>query len=171
MAAHDIQRGTSASGAIFSPCERYRYVLWRRIDGEALHGTCAYIGLNPSTATHEVSDPTVTRCRIRAEALGCSRFVTLNLFAYRATRPKDMLAQADPIGRRNDHHLVEQARRARFVIACWGNHGRHLRRDEDVCQMLWHAGITLWCLDVNKGGEPKHPLYVRHDKELEVFDG
>jgi hypothetical protein len=46
-----------------------------------------------------------------------------NLFAFRATYPVVMLAQADPIGPDNDRTLRELAATAGVVVAAWGVHG------------------------------------------------
>jgi hypothetical protein len=57
-----------------------------------------FIMLNPSTATEVQNDPTVERCERRARALGFGAFRVLNIFAWRATDPRDMRAAADPVG-------------------------------------------------------------------------
>src|SRR5262245_23656231 len=58
-----IRRGNEQSGAIFSDCEKYRYVLWRQwdlLDPEPCF--MAFVGLNPSTADESLDDPTIRRC-------------------------------------------------------------------------------------------------------------
>ncbi|WP_244222910.1 DUF1643 domain-containing protein [Cupriavidus lacunae] len=52
------------AGAILSDCEQYRYRLWREW-GRSSPGL-GFIMLNPSTADHQVNDPTITRCLQRA---------------------------------------------------------------------------------------------------------
>jgi hypothetical protein len=58
------------SGAAFSPCRRWRYLLWRRWDGE--RPAVNFLMLNPSTATECKLDPTCARAREYA-ALGLRR--------------------------------------------------------------------------------------------------
>ncbi|WP_349606116.1 DUF1643 domain-containing protein [Cupriavidus sp. DF5525] len=48
------------AGCLPSDCEQYRYRLWRHWD--ASRPTLGFIMLNPSTADHQVNDPTITRC-------------------------------------------------------------------------------------------------------------
>ncbi|MDH4189091.1 MAG: DUF1643 domain-containing protein, partial [Betaproteobacteria bacterium] len=59
---------TSPSGASFSACRRWRYLLWRRWD--AAGPTANFLMLNPSTADEAVLDPTCTRARVYAERWG-----------------------------------------------------------------------------------------------------
>ncbi len=48
------------AGAILSDCEQYRYRLWR--EWNRSQPALGFIMLNPSTADHQVNDPTITRC-------------------------------------------------------------------------------------------------------------
>lgn len=74
----------------------HRYTLWRRFKESApLSRMVAFIGLNPSTATPEKLDPTVSKCEHWAKAWGFDGFVMLNLFSYRATEPEEMKAAPD----------------------------------------------------------------------------
>lgn len=148
--------GSIAWDATFSPCLEYRYLLWRRWADDWESNYAMFIGLNPSTATESINDPTVTRCINFSKSWGYSAFLMTNLFAYRATDPKKMLAVADPIGPENDRYLLESAAKAAVVVAAWGNHGTHMGRHEQVKQML----PNLKCLRVTKKGMPCHPLYL-----------
>ena len=65
--------------------------------------------LNPSTATEVQNDPTVERCERRARALGFGAFRVTNIFAFRATDPKVMRAEADPVGPANDAAIRDSA--------------------------------------------------------------
>lgn len=82
-----------------------------------------------------------------------------NLFAYRATEPKDMKAAEDPIGEENDNWLLKFYTDAGIVIAAWGNDGSFLGRSEQVRKLI----PNLHCIKMNKTGEPAHPLYQRLD--------
>ena len=79
-----------------------------------------------------------------------------NLFAFRATKPADMKAAADPVGPQNDRHLRRVAKRAGVVVAAWGAHGRYLGRDLKVFAIL----RSLHYLKFTKRGLPRHPLYL-----------
>ena len=96
---------------IFSPCRRYRYTLWRAWD-MFNPGYVMFIGLNPSTADEVQDDPTIRRCIGYAKEWGYGAFCMTNIFAFRATDPRVMKAQADPVGPENDKWLTECAKGA-----------------------------------------------------------
>lgn len=116
-----------------------------------------FVGLNPSTADETQDDPTIRRCIAFAKAWGYAGLCMTNLFAFRATDPKDMRAAAEPIGPANDEHLRTLADGAGVIVAAWGANGTHLGRDVAVRKML----PALHCLALTKGGHPGHPLYLR----------
>ena len=141
--------------AAFSPCRRYRYALCRQWDNTK--PTVLFIGLNPSTADEENDDPTLVRCINFAKSWGSGGVCMANLFAYRATKPKDLLARKRVIGKDNNDWLLDLAKDADKVIAAWGNDGRYLSRSTQVKKLI----EPLHCLKLNKSGEPAHPLYLK----------
>src|SRR6059058_2607536 len=149
---------TSAAGARFSSCRRWRYLLWRRWD-EA-RPVANFLMLNPSTADEHRMDPSCTRARLFAERWGYGALIVTNLFGWRATDPQDMKAAREPVGRGNDRAILRAAREAGIVVCAWGNHGAHLGRSVAVQTMLAKAGVRTHVLRMNSGGEPAHPLYL-----------
>jgi hypothetical protein len=147
--------------AYFSPCRQYRYTLWREWIG-GNDTTCAFVGLNPSTATDTEDDPTIRRCIGFAKSWGFSRLLMLNLFALRATDPQVMLVHPDPVGPENDTTTLSivfggYVGVVGMVVAAWGCHGAHMGRANAVREML---GSRLHYLRLNKDGSPAHPLYL-----------
>lgn len=140
--------------ARFSECRRYRYELWRRWSNAPY---CMFIGLNPSTADETQNDLTVRRCIDFAKQWKFGGLCMTNIFAFRATQPKVMKAEPDPIGSDNDRTLKALAEKAGIVIAAWGKDGRHMGRDKAVTAFL----PSLHCLKQNIDGTPAHPLYLR----------
>lgn len=147
----------TAAGAKFSRCRRWRYLLWRKW-GEG--PVANFLMLNPSTADETKLDPSCTRARLYAERWGFGALVVTNLFAWRATDPREMKAAADPVGAENDAAILRAARHADFVVCAWGNHGLHLARSSAVTAKLRRAGINLHILRINGAREPAHPLYL-----------
>ena len=144
------------AGARFSPCRRWRYLLWRRwADGPAAN----FLMLNPSTADEVSLDPTCARARAYAEAWGFGALIVTNIFGWRATDPAALKRVRDPVGSGNDAAIVRAAREAAFVVCAWGNHGLHEERSVRVKQLL--EGYKLHILKLNGSGEPAHPLYLR----------
>lgn len=158
--------GGSTRRARFSEDRVFRYKL--EIEFGAGDGTVNFIMLNPSTADEYKNDPTVERCERRAREWGYRRLIVTNLFAFRATDPREMKAAADPVGRENDAAIVAAAKESDLVIAAWGNHGFHLGRADVVRAALCSQRVRLKCLRVSKSGHPAHPLYLPY--ELEPID-
>lgn len=148
------------NGAAFSPCRTYRYALWRYV-GEPhqthLGNFCMFVGLNPSTADEKKNDPTIRRCMAFAKAWGHTALVMCNLFAFRATDPRDLLLQREPVGPENDHYLATLAKGASIIVAAWGAHARHyptrVRTVRALLPELHHLQLT-------REGHPGHPLYL-----------
>lgn len=122
--------------------------------------------LNPSTADEHRNDPTIARCEARARRLGYGGVRIANLFAFRATRPADLRAAADPVGPENDALMAAWSQDAALTVAAWGVHGTYMQRDRAVrallCGPLVHLGLT-------QAGHPRHPLYVRNAAPLTPF--
>lgn len=119
-----------------------------------------FVGLNPSTADEVDDDNTVRRCIGYARAWGYNSLIMTNIFAFRATYPKDMKAAHDPVGPENDKWLISCSNEAALVVAAWGNNGAYLGRSRQVVEMMAEAGVQLMCLRITKAGEPEHPLYL-----------
>ncbi len=152
-----------SSGAVLSPDERYRYLLTReRAAGPGL----VFIMLNPSTADDRIDDPTIRRCIRFAAREDAGRLVVVNLFALRATDPRELARDPDPVGPRNDEFLLIHCTPGVRVVAAWGAHPFAAARATTVTRMVTNAGASLECLGVTKDGHPRHPLYVRGDAPL-----
>ena len=158
--------GGDNSGAIFSPDRVYRYSLWRRWTPDArVANMCCFIGLNPSTADELVDDPTIRRCIGFSKAWGYDGYIMLNIFGFRATKPKDMKACDEPIGPQNNDAIWQVSRDAGRVVAAWGAHGMHQDRAFDVRAILRRCRQEVFCLGRTSGGHPLHPLYIKADTE------
>lgn len=145
--------------ADISDDSRYRYTLLRRwtVGGPA----ATFVMLNPSTADAEQDDPTIRRCIGYARAWGMSAVRVVNLYALRATNPRELWQAADPVGPSNDAAIASCALVAAHfghpIVAAWGAHARPDR----VAAVLALPGMErLHSLGVTKAGQPRHPLYL-----------
>ena len=138
--------------AIISKDKIYRYKLSRTWD--STKPTILFIGLNPSIANENVDDPTITRCINFAKDWGYGTLLMANLFAFRSTYPKDIYLIDDPIGKDNDHYILECVKQSDLIIACWGNNGTYMNREKVITELV----PNLYCLQKNKNGTPHHPL-------------
>ena len=168
MITRTHQKGDAPSVAVYSDCERYRYLLTRTWDPTGRKAL--FIMLNPSTATEVQNDPTVARCERRARTLGFGAFRVTNIFAWRATDPRDMRAAGDPIGPENDAAILQSCRWADQVICAWGTHGAHLDRGTAVEALLRATKLPLFHLGLSKAGYPKHPLYIAYSEQPRLWD-
>ncbi len=139
----------------------YRYHLTRRWGPKI--DTVVWVMLNPSTADADVDDPTIRRCISFSAELGADSLRVVNLYAYRATDPKHLLAVEDPVGPMNNTVIRETLLAARAmrspVIGAWGVNARADRVSEFVT-IADECRVPLHCLGITKSGMPRHPLYV-----------
>ena len=175
---------TQTSYCILSPCEEYRYLLMHEWD--ANEGLVNFIMLNPSTATEAVNDPTMNRCITRAKLWGYGGLIVTNLFAFRATDPKELQKTAKPIEHApgfNENALATAAQACDSVICAWGNHGELFKRGmavknkikmllDDINPPLAEPSRArgMYQLGINSGGQPKHPLYISHQTPATRFE-
>ena len=156
-------------GATYSADRQLRWTLtraWR--DGP---GVC-FIGHNPSTAGHELDDPTSRAWVEFCEAQGFGHYVAVNLYPFRSREPKACRAWADYEKNGPDWHardalqvnlgvVAREAKRADRVVACWGAIARDDLWVESVLEEI-QAGAEPWpdiyCLGLTTNGAPKHPL-------------
>lgn len=148
------------STATLSPCGLYRYTLRRTWDDQL--DPLIFVMLNPSTADASKDDPTIRRCVGYAKREGCGGILVLNLMAYRATHPNDLLklADVDPVGPMSHLMLATHLESADRVVVAWGAHrsanlpgaARSIELIKGVC-----AGRMV-CLGTSKSGAPYHPL-------------
>lgn len=155
------------NGAEFSVDRVYRYALWRTWD--KTKGHVMWIGLNPSTADETEDDPTIRRCQRFARDWGYGGIYMLNLFAYRATDPREMKAARDPEGPVNWYFLEIYAHAAERVMAAWGVHGAFRGQDSVAKRVIRGERWQLECLGHTKEGHPRHPLYVPANASPDIW--
>ncbi len=171
---HLIHEGNvySGDGAVFSRDRRHRYLLTRRLGFQFT--TCLFIMLNPSTADATKSDPTVTRCINYVRHWGFGRLEVCNIFAYRATDPRELYGLSEYVpecynvanGPENDVHIRAAIDRSDRVVCAWGNHGRLFKRGAEVHEMIIEAGKIPFVFKFTKELQPVHPLYQKKAQPL-----
>jgi hypothetical protein len=130
--------------------------------------------LNPSVADEVRNDPTIRKCQgFQARWGHGGSCEVVNLFALRATDPRELSKHPDPVGAENDEHLRRAAdevvsAKGRIVVA-WGAHRFARRRAEEVRRIYWP--FRLDCLGTTKDGSPRHPLYVPYSQPLVPWEG
>ena len=150
--------------AIFSRNKDYRYALKR--EWNLALPKVMIIGLNPSTADASVDDPTIRKCIRMSTNWGYGSMIMVNLFAYRATDPKDLFKAEKPVGDKNTWHIRNYLNQVDAVVCAWGNHGNYLNRASRVLKWL----PPCKAININKTGTPAHPLYQKDLAELIDFN-
>lgn len=144
------------SGAELSACRTYRYRLFRHWDAEK--PPLVWVMLNPSTADENADDPTIRKCIGFAQRWDFGGIEVVNLYAYRATDPKELKKVADPSGPGN-YAAISRVAQGRTVVCGWGRNAErgHCWR---VLQTLRDVGADVRALKINADESPMHPLYV-----------
>lgn len=144
------------------PVPLYRWTLHRRFGpGEILR----FIMLNPSTADALKDDPTIVKCIGFATRLGFGAIDVVNLFPWRATKPRDLWAAwkagqdigGGVQGKRFLEHALSDP--AGLTLAAWG---ANVPNDHERVEWLMEqdGADRLHALSVTKGGQPGHPLML-----------
>lgn len=170
--------------AEFSECGLYRYILGREWDASLPR--VLFILTNPSTATAEATDPTLTKCVGYAQRWGFGSLEFVNMFAFRATKFKELKAAfmrgVNVIGETafgaqcNDRWILNAAKRAGSIVVACGGDGEYLERRDRVVRLLRENGHkTLYRFHPTWGpkrshlkdtGQCQHPLYLLGDTPI-----
>lgn len=158
-------------GASLSPDGLYRYSLHRRWGGAR---TVLWVMLNPSTADAYVDDRTISRCIGYSRAWGYEQLRVVNLYALRTTKPEHLEHHPDPVGpmQMAEWHLAVQG--AELAVLAWGEHKVPRTSWGDmrkpVTTLLQAHSIPTKALGITKGGDPRHPLYLKNGLQPLPYD-
>ena len=152
----------------------YRYILGTR--GERPLIT---IGINPSTAEPDNLDNTLKSVERIALFNGFDSFIMFNVYAERATNPDDM----DKLFNEKLHsenmkafrYVLERAGDMPAIWAAWGSiieKREYLKTCVADMVRIGNEYNAAWYKTgaVSKAGHPHHPLYLKKDSALELFD-
>ncbi len=154
--------------------DEYRYILGTRGKKPVI---C--IGINPSTAAPDNLDPTLKSAQRIATANGYDSFLMFNVYAQRATRPDDMERE------RNEWLHAENMKAFRYLLsiagerpavwAAWGSIIEKRGYLADCVREMLEIGresnaVWLHAGPLSVKGHPHHPLYLKSDTPLELFD-
>ena len=151
--------------------ETYRYWLHRDID--AGEGSVLFIMLNPSDALSlgDQDDRTVACCIKYARRWNCRNLTVVNLFAFRATDPDELLRCPNEIIGEHNNAAIDWAvdtvhSDGGRIVCAWGNSGILRCRNCYVLNRLSTLHIQGYCLALTDKGHPRHPLRFRGNIEL-----
>ena len=151
----------------------YRYILGTRGKNPLI---C--IGINPSTARPDCLDNTLKSVQRIALGNGFDSFIMFNVYAQRATDPDAMERECNlELHRENMEafRYVLSISDRPAVWAAWGAivEKRAYLKDciRDMVSIGDTFGASWYCAGaISKKGHPHHPLYLRSDEKLKLFD-
>ncbi len=147
--------------AVISDCRKYRYALSRVWDENKK--SVMFIMLNPSTADAEKDDPTIRRCIGFAQEWGYGGLHVVNLFAFRATDPRELLSSYSIEGSENQKWIKEISSLSDLIVCAWGNSpivNKLQKKFGQSWKPLLCIEKPLHYLQLSNDGTPKHPLYL-----------
>lgn len=155
--------------AKISACGKYRFWLMRHW-GEG-KSRMTFVMLNPSTADTDQDDPTIRKCVGFAQRHGYSGVEVVNLFAFRATDPKELKAAGWDTGGDTNRRvltsaLVTSGMRAQHIVAAWGANARGRPEAAAFLDLARRLPVTVHALRLSPDGTPHHPLMLPYDCEL-----
>lgn len=177
MAVTDMVRTADVSD---DPDRCYRYELGRAWDDRRHRIT--WIMLNPSVTDGKQDDPTIRKCVEYALRWGYGSLTVVNLYAWRATDPRELLIAYleghDIIGPRNDRAIRRAVDVATRVVCAWGTHRMAALRHEPVLRILHAASVArssdsdwIRCLGTTSNGNPRHPGRLPYATPLIPYPG
>ncbi len=171
--SHHIKHDYDSARWLYVPpiyCD-YRYVL-----GTVGENPLICVGINPSTATPNMLDPTMKSVERIAVANGFDSFIMFNVYAQRATQPDDLDPKCNAILHRENMNafrwaLSQTKSDSPSIWAAWGTLiEKRTYLASCLCDMLllgqefhacWYSAGPR-----SKKGHPHHPLYLRGDSKL-----
>jgi hypothetical protein len=147
--------------AHFSDDGRHRFWLLRSWE-EKPH-MILFIGLNPSTADAADDDNTIRSCIRITKSNGFGGFVMCNLYTFITAYPTTLIQNLSDANRpESDETLDRMIRNTHLAVCTWGNWHFVADRVAVVTKKI----IQPFCLGVNGGGSPKHPLYLSSETQI-----
>ncbi len=152
----------------------YRYILGTRGDTPLI---C--IGINPSTAAPDDLDNTLKSVERIAHSNGYDSFIMFNVYAQRATDPNDMEQICNELLHEENmkafEYVLNLSKDKPAIWAAWGNIIEKRPYLPDCVRSMIEIGNkynAVWYSagKISKKGHPHHPLYLKKDTPLDIFD-
>jgi len=133
------------------------------------------VGLNPSTANKEKSDPTVAKSENVASKNHFDGFVMTNLYPLRSTNPKELpLTVEMSLIERNVQSILELVKEEKSPVfwAAWGENIRIRSYLFDSLNLIVEKVKNRWIHfgDLTTEGHPRHPSRLSYNWKFSDFD-
>ncbi len=146
--------------------------------GKSGRRTLFIIGLNPSTATREKSDPTVAKAEKVARNNGFDGVIICNLYPLRSTNPRELPPECDPqLFAANIEKIIARANRE-AQPTCWAAWGGGITLRPYLAEAFAELEQALRRMNVRwlhygalrKDGHPRHPCHLSYAWAFHEFD-
>ena len=136
-------------------------------------------GVNPSTAVPGNLDPTVASVARYAKAQGYDGWLMFNLYPQRATNPDKMHKHFQKsIHNKNIEAIANLLEGLPNGLDVWCAWGTLIEKRAYLSRCMKDIGAVLAnhkcrCFtrgNISKAGHPHHPLYLRKESPMDVFD-
>lgn len=133
-------------------------------------------GINPSKATNEKADPTISRVNGYLKKYNFDGFKMLNLYPFRATNPNNLPQDFDlNIHTKNLAEIKYTLESGNAVLCAWGNlifkRSYLIKCFNDISKLVIQSKVPTYCLGMTKAGNPLHPLArVAAPDKMKTFD-
>lgn len=156
--------------AFLSSCGAYRFKLSREWDDRP---RLLVLMFNPSTADHQIDDPTISLLCHIASHNGYGGIVVMNGIPLRGSSPDEAIRLTNQWDRLQEWHfrdrlhqnlgmIKEEVAQAGAVLVAWGALAIHCACwFENVLEEIESAlpdGVQIYCLGKTAAGYPLHPL-------------
>lgn len=149
-----------------------RYVL-----GKYNNNPLVFFGINPSTATINENDNTISIIEKIAQNFGYDGYIMLNLCPVRATKISDDFGKlySEKEMLKNLEYIKSVVKNGQNIVAAWGCHitdrSCFLRSLTEINKIVNGANAKWVCLSKTKSGHPHHPTRIAYSKmDLMPFD-
>jgi hypothetical protein len=154
---------------VMSDDQKLRFILHRQLKDVTAKHINIVVGCNPSVANAERTDNTHIKVNLRAEHMGATDTLMLNLNPIVSTDVTElnsimqsMTANELAVMYMQNEAYLELVLRARFrktIICAWGKEDKFTGMIDHAERFLNLFGDQeLYCVAKNKDGSPKHPL-------------
>lgn len=149
-----------------------RYIL-----GKYNENPLIFVGINPSTATAEENDNTISIIEKIAFNFGYDGYIMLNLCPIRATKINNDFFKACTEKEMTDNleYVKSIIKEGQNVVAAWGCHitdsSLFIQALTEINEIINSANANWVCLSKTKYGHPHHPTRIAYSKMgLNQFD-
>lgn len=156
-------------GWLYIGDDNVRYAL-----GEPGNYNLVVVGLNPSKATPQKSDTTISKVCEIAKLEGFDGWIMINLYPKRSTDPKKLPVSAKKELTRTNLAIIEWLSKKYNigrVYAAWGSNIETRSYLVEQCQELVNTIPTeqWFTKGTTKDGHPRHPSRIAYDEKMEWF--